>query len=112
MVSVELGDMEDVARQYCDQGELSRFLRQLIKQYDTEQKQPLTTQQKNESILQTLLFFILGSAFFIIACSTIFNILITITAAFLILCSLFLFIYTYLNIKKYKKTDEVKKRWI
>ena len=105
MVSVELGDMEDVARQYCDSRELSRFLRQLIRDYDQEQKQPLTSHEKKESILQTLLFLVLGFAFFIIACSTLFDILATITTTLLILCSLFLFIYTYLNIKRYKKTN-------
>ena len=108
MVSVELGDMEDVARHYCDSRELSRFLRQLIKDYDNEQKTPPTVHEKKESILQTLMFLTLGITFFIIACSTLFDILATVTATFLILCSLFLFIYTYLNIKKYKKTNGVK----
>lgn len=105
MTSVELGEQLEIAQKYCNERELSRFLRMLIQRYDKEQDQiPKNyNNEKNTFILQTLTYLTIGITFLIIAISQITGIIYAVNSVFLVLCGFFLFVYVYMNFKIHKK---------
>jgi hypothetical protein len=96
MTSVELKDAEDVARRYCGDN-LSRFLRELILQYDKEQ-----TKKKYLFTTQTLAYLLISICFLIIGVSFYSNIVAVLVPSVTILCGVFLFIYCFILVKKQK----------
>lgn len=103
MVSIELGDMEHIAQKYCD-GNLSRYLRQLIQQDHLLH----TTQQKNSITLflfQFIIYSSIGLTFLVISFSLIFPILIVATLILSFISGIVLLLYgtIYVYYFKYKK---------
>lgn len=111
MTSVELGEQLETARKYCDEGELSRFLRLLIQKHDEEQNLiPINhNRKKNVFILQTITYLTIGITFLILAVSQLTGIIVASSSIFLVLCGFFLFGYVYMNIKQYKNVNGVNK---
>lgn len=89
-------DAEDVARKYCGDN-LSRFLRELIQQYDEKQNV-----KKNVFTIQTLAYLLISICFLIIGVSFYSNIVAVLVPSVTILCGIFLFVYCFILVKKQK----------
>lgn len=97
MVSVELGDMEELARRNSN-GNLSQYLRRLI--YEDQKKKPI---RHKTYIFQLFCFVILGLMFFIFALDatvilplSVFAIMLSITGT----CFIFLAVLLYHTMRK------------
>jgi len=104
MPSVELKEEEQTAFEYAQKyfdGNLSKFLRVAIKEYDNSHKS-----QRTVLILQTLAFLSLSFSLFILAISFVTSLVIVLLPSIFILCSVFLFIYIWVQFKERKKEVE------
>lgn len=105
MPSVELKEEEQTALEYAQKyfdGNLSKFLRVTVKEYDNSHRA-----QRTVLILQTLAFLSLSFSLFILAISFVASLVIVLLPAIFILCSVFLFIYIWVQFKERKKEMRV-----
>lgn len=92
----------DIAYTKCEKGELSSYIRELIKN-DNHKQYTENQHEKKETILETFFFLILGITFLGLAVGTIVDVLLAINTILLVISSIFLFMFVCWKIKKYHK---------
>jgi VIT1/CCC1 family predicted Fe2+/Mn2+ transporter len=97
MVSIELGEEKqiavDLANKYFE-GNLSKFLRHLIREYDSNKKTSETT-----TALQTIAFLLIGFSLIISAVAYVVTIVFIILPVVLALCGIFLIIFVIIRFR-------------
>lgn len=105
MPSVELKEEGQMAFEYAQKyfdGNLSKFLRVAVKEYDNSHRENRTV-----LIFQTLAFLSLSFSLFILAISFVASLVIVLLPSIFILCSVFMFIYVWVHFKEHRKETEV-----
>ena len=110
MTNLTLDETEEIAKQYCN-GNLSKFIRDLIMDYHHRKQQGKQEEEKTDnkiSIFQNTMFLFLGVALLLFGMSQVvpIDILTIIATSFLLLSGFFLFLYAVTNILKNKKTSK------
>lgn len=102
MASIKLGDMEHIAKKYCN-GNMSEYLRQLILN-DHNQRTNKQTIKKQTILGTTIMCIISGISFIMLTLSLLFPILLAATILFILIGGIILIIYgiTIIYILKYK----------
>lgn len=103
MTSIELGETERIANQYCN-GNLSKFVRDLVMDYHHRQtqKQELQKTDKKMLFMQNTIFLVISATFLVLGFSLQLNILDSIAISLLVISGLLIIILVVLNHKKYK----------
>lgn len=103
MTSIELGETERIANQYCN-GNLSKFIRDLVMNYHHKQTQKQEKQktEKKMFFMQNIMFMVISATFLILGLSLQIDLLNSIAITLLIVSSSLIMILVVLNHKKYK----------
>lgn len=103
MTSVELGETERIANQYCN-GNLSKFLRDRIMEYHHKQirKEEIEKTSNNLFVFQNIVFLFISASFIAMGLSLKFDLLSSITISLLIISAFLLILFVIVNHKKYR----------
>lgn len=102
MPSIELKGEEETALNYAKQdfdGNLSKFLRTAVKEYDNNCKK-----QQTIIAFQTVAFLLISICFLLIAVSFVVPLISILLPAIFALCGMYLFVYVWVLFKESRKT--------